>query len=115
MSQFPSLVTEVQVGADRVRVILCDGSFVDIWFNARGKYSYHWQRESGAVFRFNNAPHYPAMPTHPHHLHAGTEENILASPVRGVTEADARLVMAFIDAKMGDGGEPGAGHTDPGA
>ena len=41
------------------------------------------------MFRFNNAPHYPAMPTHPHHLHAGTEENILASPVRGGTEVEA--------------------------
>lgn len=111
VSQFPSLVTDVQVGADRVRAILRDGSFVDIWFNARGKYSYHWQRESGAVFRFNNAPHHPAVPTHPHHLHAGTEEHILASPVRGVTEEDVGKVMDFVGEHMPEG--QGDGAPDP--
>lgn len=100
-SQFPSLVTEVQVGADRVRAILRDGSFVDIWCNANGKYSYHWQQGIGAVFRFNNSPHHPDIATHPHHLHAGTENKIVESPVRGVTGKDAHLVMEFIDEKMG--------------
>ncbi len=106
MSEFPSLVTEVQAGADRVRTILRDGSLVDIWFNARGKSSYHWQRESDAVFPFNNAPHHPAVPTH--HPHAGAEENILASPARRVTEEDVGKVMDFVREHMPEGQRDGA-------
>lgn len=37
------------------------------------RYSYHYQDESGElIFRYDNAPHYPNLPTHPHHKHVGT-------------------------------------------
>lgn len=37
------------------------------------RYAYHYQNESGTlVFRYDNAPHFPNLSTHPHHKHVGT-------------------------------------------
>jgi hypothetical protein len=37
------------------------------------RYAYHYQNASGEViFRYDNAPHYPNLPTHPHHKHVGS-------------------------------------------
>lgn len=41
-------------------------------------YRYHYQDSSGAMlFRYDNAPHHPEIPTHPDHKH--TEDQIVAS------------------------------------
>ncbi|MGA9100232.1 MAG: DUF6516 family protein [Methanotrichaceae archaeon] len=37
-------------------------------------YSYHIQKRNKMVRRWDNAPHWPAMKTFPHHLHAGDED-----------------------------------------
>jgi hypothetical protein len=37
------------------------------------RYAYHYQNASGEViFRYDNAPHYPNLPTNPHHKHVGS-------------------------------------------
>jgi hypothetical protein len=37
------------------------------------RYAYHYQNRSGElVFRYDNAPHYPDLPTRPHHKHVGS-------------------------------------------
>jgi hypothetical protein len=44
-------------------------------------YTYHYQREDGTlVFRYDNAPHYPDLPTSPHHKHVG-KNDVIASDV----------------------------------
>jgi hypothetical protein len=36
------------------------------------RYAYHYQNATGQlIFRYDNAPHYPDLPTHPHHKHVG--------------------------------------------
>ena len=37
-------------------------------------YSYHIQKSNRMVRRWDNAPHWPAMKTFPHHLHMGEED-----------------------------------------
>jgi hypothetical protein len=47
----------------------------------RKSYSYHYQRPDGAlVFRYDNAPHYPDLPSAPHHKHMGESDVIAAEP-----------------------------------
>ena len=42
-------------------------------------YSYHYQRaDETMVFRYDNAPHYPNLPTAPHHKHT-SDENVIAA------------------------------------
>lgn len=44
------------------------------------KYVYHYQKANGAlVFRYDNAPHFPALSNFPHHKHQDTETNVTAA------------------------------------
>ena len=43
------------------------------------RYSYHVQKGEQMVRRWDNAPHWPDMKTFPHHLHLGSEKNVLES------------------------------------
>ncbi len=44
-------------------------------------YTYHYQREDGTmVFRYDNAPHFPHLPTAPNHKHNG-ENDVVAADV----------------------------------
>lgn len=46
----------------------------------RVAYAYHYQEASARlIFRYDNTPHFPDLPTHPHHKHAGMEESVIAS------------------------------------
>jgi len=101
--EFSGLVTRVEVvdpRRDRIRLTLSDGTFIDIHQNNEGRYSYHWARGEAFV-RFNNAPHFDPWETTPHHLHLGGDA-VVPSDVRGVTEADVRRVLQFIQARLGD-------------
>ena len=102
LQQFSDLVTSVQIGTGQVRAILADDSFIDIWFNDRGRYSYHWQHGAGAIYRFNNAPHHPQVLTHPNHFHDGAQDHLRESPVSGVTQNDVEVVLNFIRQRIHD-------------
>lgn len=42
-------------------------------------YAYHYQRADGTiVFRYDNAPHFPNLPTAPNHKHVGETDVIAA-------------------------------------
>jgi hypothetical protein len=46
----------------------------------KSRYSYHYQNSEGKlIFRYDNAPHYPEIETHPHHKHVGSDENVIAA------------------------------------
>ncbi len=70
-----------QRGTIRGRLKFHDGSLLDfgevlVSQNRRIvklRYAYHYQDASGnLLFRYDNAPHYPNIPTHPHHKHVGS-------------------------------------------
>ena len=68
----------------KLRLIIVDGSFVDVFVSVSGRYSYHWQRTAaagGALYRHDNAPHasWRYVSTYPKHFHQGTEQNVVAS------------------------------------
>ena len=58
--------------------------FRELWILQEGQhfkkvYTYHYQRaDETIVFRYDNAPHYPNLPTAPHHKHVGESEVIAA-------------------------------------
>ena len=50
-------------------------------------YAYHYQSPSGSsIFRYDNEPHYPALPTFPHHKHIGEEKTPKASEEVNIDE-----------------------------
>lgn len=68
----------------KLRLILVDGSLMDVILSASGRYSYHWDRRltgRTAIYRYDNAPHavWHYIATFPHHFHDGEEKNVVAS------------------------------------
>ena len=64
-------------GLLRCRVTFRDESFLDLYevvstelgYPVRVHYAYTYVRHNSSVFRYDNAPHHPSVPTHPHHKH----------------------------------------------
>jgi hypothetical protein len=49
------------------------------------RYAYHYQTQAGEmIFRYDNAPHYPNIPTYPHHKHVGS--NVEAAQIPDLSE-----------------------------
>ena len=60
--EFSDIVVEaVRPDVNELRIMLSDGSFVDVWYSLKlsGRYSYHWERRAidGTIYRHDNAPH----------------------------------------------------------
>jgi len=60
--EFSDIVTEALIlDMNELRIILNDGSFVDIWYSLKlsDRYSYHWERQAidDTIYRHDNAPH----------------------------------------------------------
>jgi hypothetical protein len=75
------------IGFIRGEIYLLDGSqlhlreFVNVEHGIeRYMYVYHYQRPDGTlVFRYDNTPHFPALPTFPHHKHEASDESVVAA------------------------------------
>lgn len=94
------------VGLFRYRLILCDGGLLKMFerfqIGKEGlqvtKYSFHWQNADGQLRkRWDNAAHHPEVPTHPDHVHDGTEANVLPHE-----PTNAEEVLGFIAAESAD-------------
>jgi len=98
--------TQGDVGLFRYRLTLRDGGLLEMFERFRmvkdklqvTKYSFHWQDADGQLYRrWDNATHHPELPTRPHHVHDGTEANVLPhGPI------SAEEVLAIIAAEAGD-------------
>jgi hypothetical protein len=83
------------------RLIFYDGSFLEIeevlQLSDRGiekvRYSYHYQKDDRLIFRYDNAPHHPELPTFPHHKH-------IDDRVEPCQEPDLQDILREIDAGL---------------
>ena len=84
LNEFADIVVQAQVMALptgdplKLRLDVIDGSLLDVFISASGRYSYHWDRRltpAGDLYRHDNAPHgrWRAVPTFPKHLNACCE------------------------------------------
>jgi hypothetical protein len=56
-------------------------------------YKFHWQDSQGRLIRrWDNAPHHPEVEGFPHHVHDGSEEDV----VPGVSNIDTEMVLQHI-------------------
>ncbi len=96
--EFTDIVAEANIlDETRLRIVLKDGSPMDILYPRRDKYSFHWRREGGIV-RINTAPHHPG-PTYPRHIHLGSEERVLPDDITSldaVPEENLRRVLEWV-------------------
>ena len=86
LQEFPDIVVSVNIlrgplhVVKSLRIFLIDNSFLEIWISGQ-KYSYHWQRTDGKIYRHDNAPHkkHRHIKTFPKHFHDASEENVKES------------------------------------
>ena len=101
--EFADIVTEAFItDINEMRIVLSDGSFVDVWFSLKlsGRYSYHWERRAidGKIYRHDNAPHkrWQSVATFPKHFHDGSETNVSESYISTVSEEAMREFLTFV-------------------
>lgn len=105
--EFPDIVEDAVVPfANELRLILKDGSFVDVWFSLKlaGRYSYHWERRwiDGRIFRHDNAPHksWQFVTSFPKHFHDGSEETVSESKISDAPDEALREFLSFVRGKI---------------
>src|SRR5262245_63371732 len=106
--EFVDIVVEAIIpDINELRVILTDGSFVDMWFSLKlqGRYSFHWERRAldGQIYRHDNAPHkrWESVATFPKHFHDGGETNVSGSYLSEVPEQALQEFLSFVRASIG--------------
>ena len=91
-----------------LRLLLRNGSFLDSCLTPIGYYSFHWDHTvlDGGIHRWDNAPHYPSIETHPHHFHDSRETNVTSShaPVDEPLKL-FEFVLAFILTRTNPNGQ----------
>ena len=105
--EFVDIVVEAIIpDINELRVILTDGSFVDVWFSLKlqGRYSFHWERRAldGKLYRNDNSPHrrWESVATFPRHFHDGSETNVSESQISEIPENGLREFLAFVRARI---------------
>ena len=105
--EFADIVVEAFVlDINELRIVLTDGSFIDVWFSLKltGRYSFHWERRAidGTIYRHDNAPHkrWGSVGTFPKHFHEGSEANVVESHLSGVPGEALREFVTFVRDRM---------------
>lgn len=100
--EFSDIVEDVIVDLNELRIMLIDGSFIDVWFSLKltGRYSYHWERRfiDGSVYRHDNAPHlrWKDISTFPKHFHNGSEDIVISSHISDNPELALKEFLGFV-------------------
>ncbi len=105
--EFSDIVREaISPDLNELRIILRDGSFVDVWFSLKipGRYSYHWERRAidGTIYRHDNAPHqrWSVVGTFPAHFHDGSEMKVIESRISDHPPRALREFLSFVREKI---------------
>jgi Family of unknown function (DUF6516) len=106
--EFVGIVVEAIIpDINELRIILADGSFVDVWLSLKfqGRYSFHWERRAldGKIYRHDNSPHkrLESVATVPRHFHDGSETNVSENHTSEVPEDALREFLAFVRRSLG--------------
>ena len=107
LQEFPDIVVSASVVrgplnvAKSLRIFFNDGSFLEIWISDK-KYSYHWQRVDGKIYRHDNAPHkkHEHVKTFPKHFHYGSEDNVKESNINYNHEIAVSDFLKFVREKI---------------
>lgn len=107
LDEFADVVIDSQIlmlstgDPHKLRLSIVDGSLLDIFLSASGRYAYHWERRliaAGDLYRHDNAPHerWRYVATFPKHFHDGSEENVTESHLNDTPEQALREVLTFV-------------------
>lgn len=92
----------IVVDINEIRIVLNDGSFIDVWYSLKLKdrYSYHWERKliDDSIYRHDNAPHkkWENVSTFTKQFHNGSEEAVISSNIPDNPEDALKEFLTFV-------------------
>jgi len=105
-SEFSDIVRGTRVVEGKLRVLISDGSYIDVWLSEKrpGTYAYHWERRSldGTIYRHNNLPDQEArkLKTFPKHFHNEKEHIVVESYISDLPKEALRTFLDFARRKI---------------
>jgi hypothetical protein len=104
--EFASIVDYVEPIGAKLRLVLSDSSYVDVWLSRKlkGRFGFHWERRhiDGSFYRYDNFPNtnWRNVSTYPRHFHDGSQDNVVVSPFHQEISQGFREFMAFARGKL---------------
>ncbi len=104
--EFAAIVMQTDFLGSKLRVLLTDTSYVDVWASRklRGRFGFHWERQrlDGRIYRYDNFPdtNWAGVSTFPYHFHDGDQNTVIAAPFSSTLEQGFREFMAFVQRTM---------------
>ena len=103
LQEFPDVVVSASITrgplnvVKSLRLFFTDNSFLEVWISG-SKYSYHWQRIDGKIYRHDNAPHkkHERIKTFPKHFHYSSEDSVKDSHIADNPEIAIRDFLKFV-------------------
>lgn len=82
--EFSDIVEDTATVGVKLRVLLIDDSFIDIWLSQKleDRFGFHWeQKKTGFSYRYDNFPNtkWANISTYPFHFHDGSQNNVVDS------------------------------------
>jgi len=100
--EFAAIVVQADILDSKMRVLLTDTSYVDVWVSRKlsGRFGFHWERRhlDGRIYRYDNFPdtEWADVSTFPWHFHDGDQNSVIAAPFAPILEQGFREFMAFV-------------------
>ena len=104
--EFAAIVVQTDVLGAKLRVLLTDTSYVDVWASRKlsGRFGFHWERRhlDGRIYRYDNFPdtNWSGVSTFPYHLHDGDQDTVVAAPFALTFEQGFREFMDSVQRTM---------------
>lgn len=104
--EFASIVTDAEVMGVKLRIILTDTSYVDVWVSKKleNRFGFHWERGhlDGTIYRYDNFPDtdWKHILTYPFHFYNGAQDAVEAPSFSQDVIQGFRDFMDFVEAKM---------------
>ena len=104
--EFAAIVVQTDFLGSKLRVLLTDTSYVDVWASRKlvGRFGFHWERWhlDGRIYRYDNFPDtsWSGISTFPFHFHDGDQNTVIASPFAPTLEQGFREFMTFVQRTM---------------
>ena len=100
--EFTVLVVQSDILDSKLRILLLDRSYVDVWVSRKltGRFGFHWERShiDGSIYRYDNFPdvEWSQVSTFPYHFHDGNQKKVVSASFAPDLEQGFREFMEFV-------------------
>lgn len=104
--EFADIVMQTDILGAKLRVLLTDTSYVDVWVSRKlsKRFGFHWERRhlDERIYRYDNFPdtNWADVSTFPFHFHDGDQDTVVAAPFAQTLEQGFREFMTFVQQAM---------------